>query len=334
MAKITFKGNPVNTIGELPAVGSKAPDFKGIYTRKGDHMDLSLFAPHQAYQYHQLFNNYDGVILNGNHFTARKQVLLINEKKRESTAKKLDRLTDVRFIIMDEDHGEIYDYLIEEIPEIQQLPMFKSSDIEGIARQFLLEVKSNTAPLNGLVFAGGKSSRMGTDKAMIDYHGKPQLEFAADLLSQFTEQTYISESDTNAYEQDFPKIKDSFVGLGPFGGLCSAFRENPNSAWLTVPCDTPLLDKETFDFLVSERDPSKLATCFHNPETQFPEPLITIWEPRAYPVLLNFLAMGYSCPRKVLINSDVKELHLEDPGKLLNVNTQEERSILEERSKK
>lgn len=28
MAKITFKGNPVNTVGELPQVGSKAPDFK------------------------------------------------------------------------------------------------------------------------------------------------------------------------------------------------------------------------------------------------------------------------------------------------------------------
>jgi len=39
MAKITFKGNPINTVGTLPAVGSKAPDFK---LTKTDLADVSL----------------------------------------------------------------------------------------------------------------------------------------------------------------------------------------------------------------------------------------------------------------------------------------------------
>ena len=63
-----------------------------------------------------------------------------------------------------------------------------------------------------------------------------------------------------------------------------------------------------------------MATAIYNPETGFPEPLITIWEPRSYQVILNFLAQGYSCPRKVLINSDINLLKLEEPRVLLNVN--------------
>jgi molybdopterin-guanine dinucleotide biosynthesis protein A len=51
---------------------------------------------------------------------------------------------------------------------------------------------------------------------------------------------------------------------------------------------------------------------------------MTIWEPRAYPVLLNFLAQGYSCPRKALINSDIQEVEVEDERWLLNVNTAED----------
>ena len=50
---------------------------------------------------------------------------------------------------------------------------------------------------------------------------------------------------------------------------------------------------------------------------------MTIWEPRAYPVMLEFLAQGISCPRKVLINSDVKLVETDDVY-IYNVNTPEE----------
>jgi molybdenum cofactor guanylyltransferase len=57
--------------------------------------------------------------------------------------------------------------------------------------------------------------------------------------------------------------------------------------------------------------------------------LITIWEPRAYPVLLSFLAQGISCPRKVLINSDIELLDVPNIDALMNVNTPEERALIE-----
>jgi molybdopterin-guanine dinucleotide biosynthesis protein A len=119
-------------------------------------------------------------------------------------------------------------------------------------------------------------------------------------------------------------IYDTFEGLGPFGAILSAFRENPNVAYLAAACDYPNLDKKALQFLISNRDPSKIATCFYNPETKFPEPTICLWEPRAYGRLLYFLSLGYACPRKVLINSDINMITYEDDKILNNVNTPEE----------
>jgi molybdopterin-guanine dinucleotide biosynthesis protein A len=51
--------------------------------------------------------------------------------------------------------------------------------------------------------------------------------------------------------------------------------------------------------------------------------LITIYEPKAYPILLQYLAQGYSCPRKMLINSEVEIVEVEDDF-IRNINTPEE----------
>jgi molybdopterin-guanine dinucleotide biosynthesis protein A len=95
-----------------------------------------------------------------------------------------------------------------------------------------------------------------------------------------------------------------------------------------VACDLLLLDKTTLDYLVSQRHVASLGTAFINEFDNFPEPLITIWEPKAYPVLLAFLAQGYSCPRKVLINSSVTLLNAPNPKALSNVNTPNDMELI------
>ena len=67
-----------------------------------------------------------------------------------------------------------------------------------------------------------------------------------------------------------------------------------------------------------------MATAFESPYNSLPEPLITIWEPKSYPVLLSFLSQGYNCPVKALRNSDTSILQPPNPEALTNVNTREE----------
>ncbi|MFK8009797.1 MAG: NTP transferase domain-containing protein [Saprospiraceae bacterium] len=290
------------------------------YTDKISHHRFDIKSDLNTFQYRTLFNEQDLILVNGNHFKAKSQIVVIDPKKEKSLEKKLDRLTNVDLILMAGEEKSIYPFLKSHLKDWAYIPVLHFSQTNKIAEFILGNVLLQIPKLNGLVLAGGKSVRMGKDKGALDYHGKPQREFMADLLGQFCEETYISVRVNQGVESEYELLEDTFVGLGPFGAITSAMRKNPNTAWLVVACDLPLLDEKTLQLLVENRNSSKVATAIYNPETDFPEPLITIWEPRSYQVMLNFLTQGYSCPRKVLINSEIELLKVEDTKVLLNVN--------------
>ncbi len=302
----------------------KKNQFHSSYTNKISFQNFSTSTAPQEKQARKYFNDLDVLLVNGNHFIADKQIVLINEDKRESLSKKTVRLTNIKMILLERSSDEIYDFVINRVNE--QVKVFRVSETAKIAKAIFDDLHENKAPLFGLVLAGGKSQRMGEDKGALDYHGKAQREFEADLIKPHCHQVYIScrKNQDEFIETNYKKLYDSFEGLGPYGGILSAFREQPNAAWLTLACDLPYLNAETLKELVSQRNINKLATCFYNPETKFPEPLITIWEPRAYPVLLEFLSQGYSCPRKVLINTDIEEIEMKDPLHMVNINDKAE----------
>ena len=183
--------------------------------------------------------------------------------------------------------------------------------------------------LFGLVLAGGKSQRMKQDKGLINYHGKPQREYLYDLLDEFCEEVYFSCRKEQVKElSDFRTIPDAFDNLGPLGGILSAFRQNQHVAWLVVACDLPLLDKAVIEELISQQNPSKIATAFRNSTMDFPEPLIAIWQPQSYPLLLQFFQKGYLSPRKILMSLEIELIEPTRPETLMNVNRPEEYEVV------
>lgn len=300
-----------------------------VYTDKITHHQLAWTGASAAFQYRALFHAQDLILVNGNHFEAARQIVIIDARKAQSLEKKLDRLSHVQLFLLAAGETEIHPFLKAHLPHWQQIPVLQITDTKAIAA--FLRQQMSSPPLYGLVLAGGRSLRMGQDKGLINYHGKPQREYAADLLSAVCEKTFLSCRPEQAATMDstYPTLPDTFADLGPYGAILSAFREHPNAAWLVIACDLPLLDASTLQQLVQARQPSKIATAFKSPaQDGMPEPLIAIWEPKSYMVLLQFLAQGYSCPRKVLLNSDV---HLIEPAKqeaLTNVNSPEEAAAL------
>lgn len=294
------------------------------YTDKITHHQFNFKGQVNNYQYRAHFLEEDIVLVNGNHFEAKRQIVVIDSVKEKSLKKRLAQLTQVDLILFTEQPVPLYPFLAEAIPEIDKIPTLSLEDIDGISQFVRQKMEVAKAPLYGLVLAGGKSQRMGQDKGLMDYHGQPQREHIAQELSAFCDQVYISGRSDQEISSEFPSLPDTFTGLGPYGGILSAFRAHPDAAWLVVACDLPLLDQSTLEHLVTTRNISKLATAFNSPVNTFPEPLIAIWEPRAYVSLLQFLAQGYSCPRKVLINTNVELIDAQNPQALMNVNRPEE----------
>ncbi len=264
--------------------------------------------------------------MNGNHQQAKAQVVIIYENKRASLQKRLEQLINVELILLAENVDEPFDFIKESFPNWQNIPQYRLEETEKIISFFSSKLQQAKPVLNGLVLAGGKSQRMGFDKGAVNWFGKEQRYYMADMLKPLCHEVFISCREDQRHQVDinYNVLPDTFAGLGPFGAILSAFREQPDSAWLVIACDLPLLDMDTLQSLIDERNTSKIATAFNSPYDEFPEPLITIWEPKSYPVLLSFLSQGYSCPRKVLINSDIKLLQVQNTEALTNVNTPED----------
>jgi molybdopterin-guanine dinucleotide biosynthesis protein A len=168
---------------------------------------------------------------------------------------------------------------------------------------------------------------MGTDKGLIDYHGKPQREYLYQMLDQICERTFISIRGDQIQEipSNMAVIIDEDKVKGPYNGLLSAHHRFPEAAWLVLACDLPLIDGVALKALLSERRPELMATAYALKDNPLPEPLCAIWEPKALERSLSYLEGGQgSCPRKFLINHPV---HLVFPKKeevLLNANSKSE----------
>lgn len=181
--------------------------------------------------------------------------------------------------------------------------------------------------LFGLVLAGGASTRMGRDKAALAYHGRSQLEWTFELLSDVCAATFVSVRPDQRDEPTraaFPQLVDLQPGIGPVAGIAAALQQHPKAAWLVVACDLPFITREVLTNLIGQRDPSAIATAYRSAHDGLPEPLCAIWEPGARDSLHAHIASGKQCPRKFLINSETKLLNLPDARALDNINTREE----------
>jgi molybdopterin-guanine dinucleotide biosynthesis protein A len=303
------------------------PLVQGFNTTLSDKIDFfRLDTKHRLfpYQHQQMLAGCDLAIVNGNHFEAHYQIAVIDPRKPLN--KKLHKLTQVLMIIFTDGVSEIPEEVQQHLGNTALIPQYRISDRAAIAQQISHWLVQRKPPLYGLVLAGGKSERMQSDKAMLRYHEEAQYLHTLHLLKPYCECVWVScrAEQVEQFATEATPLPDTFTGLGPMGGILSAFREAPNAAWLVLACDLPLLSLQTLQHLNQHRDTTKVATTFRSPHDEFPEPLITIWEPRAYSVLLHFLSLGYSCPRKALINSDVNILEAPLPHELTNANLPEE----------
>ena len=182
-------------------------------------------------------------------------------------------------------------------------------------------MKNKLKNLNALILIGGKSTRMGTDKSQLIYHKQPQLKHLFNLLKEILpeENIYFSVRD---HEQLKEKrvIVDTYPDLGPFGAIYAAFEQDNIKSWLVLAVDIPFINTRILNLLINNRNPSKIATTFQGKNKKYPEPLITIWEPKVIPLLKeNLLQKNYSLVN--LLRQNEVEIIPINKRLLKNVNT-------------
>jgi molybdopterin-guanine dinucleotide biosynthesis protein MobB len=309
-------------------IDKEGKDTLRVWSSGASHISISD-SHHSAYihkepptqrEIRSAFNGCDFVFLEGLKKARVNKLVLIDDKKK---------------ILESVSRGEINNIIGFAGPEkaVKGLPVdapyFNRDDVPGIAdfiRQHLFTLAAKV-PLFGLVLTGGDSRRMNRDKALLDYHGRPQAEVIYGLLSEVCKQVYISSKKDQWKGKSLgklPEIQDVFLGLGPLSGILSAMHTHPKAAWLVVACDLPYVNHETIETLVKNRNPFKMATCFKSALSHLPEPLCSVYEPKIRIRLLENLGIGNLSPRDIFMNSSVKTVDQTERENLENVNSEEE----------
>jgi len=180
--------------------------------------------------------------------------------------------------------------------------------------------KIQFSKLNGLVLIGGKSKRMGSDKSLLHYYDKPHKKQTYNLLQAVLPDATIFYAINPNQEQADNTIVDLYPDLGPFGAILSAFEKDSTTAYFVLATDLPFISIALLKNLIKHRDTSKIATTFQGNDKDFPEPLITIWEAKAYPILKKAKEQQSFSLTKILKNNDIAIINV-NANFIRNINT-------------
>ena len=129
--------------------------------------------------------------------------------------------------------------------------------------------------LTTVIIAGGKSSRMGSDKSFVPLLGKPLIEHVLSSIDGIGDEAIIITNRPDSYAHlGLPIYQDVYPDHGPLGGLHAALFYSTHPHIMVVACDMPWLNKSLLEYMVS------LATTADAivPRWQrFPEPLHAIY---------------------------------------------------------
>jgi len=185
----------------------------------------------------------------------------------------------------------------------------KTEDRPALALSFIerwLPIQWMKAPLFACVLIGGKSSRMGVPKHLLQKDGKSWLERTVDLVRRVARTVVVvGGGRLPPPMNDATRLPDAPDAGGPIAGILAAMRWAPLASWLVVACDLPNLSCEALCWLLSARKPGVWAVLPMIENNERPEPLLAHYDFRARGLLEELVSQGDFCPAHILRSAKV-----------------------------
>lgn len=152
--------------------------------------------------------------------------------------------------------------------------------------------KKEPSDVAAFVLAGGASSRMGSDKALVRLAGRPLIEYALGILRAAGLPASIAgaRSQLSCFGH---VIEDSIQGLGPLSGVCAALASTSARFGVFLSVDAPLLPASLISYLLSQAEISNAAVTLAS-VAGFPQTFPAVVDRAALPTLQAELDNGRS----------------------------------------
>ncbi|MBK7212848.1 MAG: molybdenum cofactor guanylyltransferase [Bacteroidales bacterium] len=166
--------------------------------------------------------------------------------------------------------------------------------------------------ITGIILSGGKSSRMGQDKGLLQLNGRSMMEIAIERLSIHCDRIIIS-ANSEVYDHlGLEVVHDIFPDIGPMGGLYSALTKSTTEYNIVLSVDLPFVNEGLINYLIASSNGFQLAVPWSGNE--YYEPLCACYHISVLTLLEGAISSGnFKLPslfqqmtvNKLIINSDL-----------------------------
>ncbi len=151
-------------------------------------------------------------------------------------------------------------------------------------------MKNLSEKYSGILLAGGKSSRMGEDKAFMKYGEYFLYEYSLSVLKHFSNNILLSSSNLLFKQADCTIVEDEMPGLGPIGGIFSCLKQIKCQNAIVLPCDLPLITLSIIDILIENSENFDITIALNR--QNLPEPLVGIYNVAVIPFMEEMINHG------------------------------------------
>ncbi len=141
--------------------------------------------------------------------------------------------------------------------------------------------------ITGIVLAGGKSRRMGTEKGLLKFGGKHLIEHAIAVLEKVCGQIIIIENSDTYDFLGYDVIADIIPNSGPMVGIYTGLMNSKTELNLVLSCDMPFISEETLKYLVSNIKDFDVVVPWHGEQKL--EPMCALYHKNTIPVFEQFI---------------------------------------------
>ena len=176
----------------------------------------------------------------------------------------------------------------------------------------------------GFVLTGGKSSRMGKDKALLPFRGGALAGHVAAMVEAAAGSATLIGDPQKYGHLGYPVFPDRSPGAGPLGGIESALSYTAADWNLVVACDMPAISTELLRGLLQAAERLNTDALVPAGPSGRLEPLSAVYHRRCRETLHRALEAGVRKVADALANLEVARWAVDDAGCFENLNTPEE----------
>jgi molybdenum cofactor guanylyltransferase len=143
--------------------------------------------------------------------------------------------------------------------------------------------------ITGIILAGGKSSRMGTDKGLLDLNGKKIVEHIIEQLKPNVGELIIIANNKNYDGFSFQVYQDLVEPCGPMGGIYTALEKSLTENNIVVSCDIPNITSKIIAHIISNIGDEAVLVPVHNGNI---EPLCAVYKKSIAKKIKNLIETG------------------------------------------